>query len=139
MDTRYLRRAVRGGNVTFVPGLWHALEHPSDAGRAIHPEGPDRDRRFAELRADTGAGRAGKVVREMEPHRDRHGDVDACCRHFRNSPERMRYDRYRDRGIQVGSGVVEAGCSQFGLRLKRSGTRWPERGANAILALDGGS
>ncbi len=124
-----------GGNVTFVPDMWHALEHPSDAGRAIHPEGPERDRRFAEVRADTGAGRAGKVVRELEPFSGRTGDVEACCRHFRNSPGRMRYDRCRDRGIQVGSGVVEAGCRQFGLRLKRSGTRWSERGANAMLAL----
>ncbi len=62
--------------------------------------------------------------------------MEACCRYFRNSPERMRYDRCRDRGIQVGSGVVEAGCRQFGLRMKRSGTRWSERGANAMLALE---
>ncbi len=34
--------------------------HPSDAGRAVHPEGPERDRRFAEVRADTeGDGRGG--------------------------------------------------------------------------------
>jgi len=46
----------------------------------------------------------------------------------------MRYDRYRDQGIQVGSGVVEGGCRQFGLRPRRSGTRWSRRGANAMLA-----
>jgi len=46
----------------------------------------------------------------------------------------MRYDRYRDQGIQVGSGVVEGGCRQFGLRPRRSGTRRAERGANAMLA-----
>jgi len=40
----------------------------------------------------------------------------------------------RERGIQVGSGVVEGGCRRFGLRLKRSGTRRAERGANAMLA-----
>ncbi len=126
-----------GGNVTFVPDMWHAPGYASDAVKAIHPEGPERDRRFAEVRADTGAGRAGRVVRELEPLSGRTGDVETCCRHFRNNPGRMRYDRYRDRGIQVGSGVVEAGCRQFGLRLKRSGTRWSERGANAMLALKG--
>ncbi len=61
----------------------------------------------------------------------------ACSRHFRNNLERMRYDGYRDQGMQVGSGVVESGCRQFGLRLKRSGTRWSRRGANAMLALKG--
>ncbi len=99
-----------GGGVTFVLDRFHALEHPSAAGRAIHPEGPERDR---------------------------HGEVDACRRHFRNSPGRMRYGEYRDRGIQVGSGVVEGGCRRSGPRMKRSGTRWSERGANAMPALKG--
>ena len=49
----------------------------------------------------------------------------------------MRYDEYRERGIQVGSGVVEAGCRTFGPPLKRPGTRWSKTGANAMLALKG--
>ena len=49
----------------------------------------------------------------------------------------MRYDEYRARGMQVGSGVVEAGCRTFGPPLKRPGTRWSKRGANAMLALKG--
>ncbi len=116
------------------PAIVHALEHASGAGRAIHPEGPERDRRFAEVRADTGAGRAGRVVRELEPLSGRTGDVEACCRHFRNSPGRMRYDRCRDRGIQAGSGVVESGCRMSGLWMKRSGTRWSRKGANAVMS-----
>ena len=124
-----------GGGVTYVLDAFHALEYASDAVKAIHPEGPERDRRFAEVRADIEAGRAAKVVRELGPSSGRHTEVEACCRHFRNSIERMRYDSYRERGIQIGSGVVEAGCRVFGLRLKRSGTRWSERGANAMLAL----
>ncbi len=94
-----------GGNVTFVLDMWHAPGHPSGAGRAVHPEGPERDRRFAEVRADTGPGRAARVVREPGPFSGRTGDVEACCR-------------------------------VFGLRMKRSGTRWSERGANAMLALE---
>ncbi len=124
-----------GRRVTYALDFLHAPGHPSDAGRAIHPEGPERDRRFAEVRADTGAGRAGRVVRGLEPHRDRTGEVEACCRHFRNSIGRMRYDSCRERGIQTGSGVVEAGCRQSGLRLKRSGTRRSKKGANAMPSL----
>ncbi len=126
-----------GRKVTFVPGLFHCLEYAADAVRAIHPAGAERDRRFAEVRADTGAGRAGKVVRELEPFSARHGEVAACCRYFRKNIGRMRYDEYRERGIQVGSGVVEAGCRAFGPPLKRPGTRWSRRGANAMLALKG--
>ena len=126
-----------GRKVTFVLDMFHALEYAADAVRSIHPAGAERDRRFAEVRADTGAGRAGKVVRELEPFRDRYGEVAACCRYFRGNMERMRYDEYRERGIQVGSGVVEAGCRTFGPPLKRPGTRWSRRGANAMLALKG--
>ncbi len=124
-----------GRKVTFVLDMFHALEYAADAVRAILPAGAERDRRFGEVRADTGAGRVARAVRELEPFSARHGEVAACCRYFRGNMERMRYDEYRARGIQVGSGVVEAGCRTFGLRLKRSGARWSKRGANAMLAL----
>ncbi len=124
-----------GGKVTFVLDQFHALEYASDAVKAILPEGPERDRRFAKVKADIEAGRADRVVRELEPFSGRHKAVEDCCRYFCKNIERMRYDRCRDLGMQVGSGVVEGGCRQFGLRLKRSGTRWSERGANAMLAL----
>ena len=68
--------------------------------------------------------------------RDQHGEVAACVRYFRGNMEWMGYDRYRERGIQVGSGV-EGGCRTFGLRLKRPGTRCSKRGTNAMLALGG--
>ena len=123
--------------VTFVLDMFHALEYAADAVRAIHPAGAERDRRFAEVRADIMAGRAARVARELEPFSARYGEVAACVRYFRGNLERMRYDEYRARGIQVGSGVVEAGCRTFGLRLKRPGTRWSTRGANAMLALKG--
>ena len=126
-----------GRKVTFVLDLFHCLEQSAAAVGAIVPAGAERDRRFAEVRADIEAGRAGKVVRELEPFSARYGEVAACCRCFRKNIGRMRHDECRARGIQVGSGVVEAGCRTFGLRLKRPGTRWSGRGANAMLALKG--
>lgn len=45
----------------------------------------------------------------------------------------MRYKSFRDQGLFVGSGVIEAGCKTIiGHRLKQSGMRWTVRGANAI-------
>ena len=56
--------------------------------------------------------------------------------YFETNMERMRYQRFRDEGLFVGSGVVEAGCKTIiGRRLKQSGMRWTVRGANAIIAL----
>jgi hypothetical protein len=42
----------------------------------------------------------------------------------------------REKGLFIGSGVVEAGCkSLIGARLKNSGMHWSLRGANSIIAL----
>lgn len=48
----------------------------------------------------------------------------------------MRYKHFRDLGMFVGSGVVEAGCkSLVGQRLKLSGMRWTVAGATGIVTL----
>ena len=48
----------------------------------------------------------------------------------------MRYAEFREQGLFVGSGVVEAGCKTvIGTRLKQSGMEWTVRGANAIITL----
>jgi hypothetical protein len=50
--------------------------------------------------------------------------------------ERMRYAAFRNQGLFVGSGVVEAGCkSVIGQRLKQSGMEWSVQGADNIIAL----
>jgi hypothetical protein len=49
---------------------------------------------------------------------------------------RMRYHWFRQCGLFVGSGLVEAGCkSVIGHRLKRAGMHWTVNGADAIAAL----
>lgn len=48
----------------------------------------------------------------------------------------MRYKEFRNEGLFIGSGVVEAGCkSVIAHRLKQSGMRWTVNGANDILSL----
>ena len=54
-------------SVTLVLDLFHALQYLSAAMKAALPEGAEREQRLREARADTGAGRAEKVVRELEP------------------------------------------------------------------------
>lgn len=56
--------------------------------------------------------------------------------YFQNNLERMRYNKFREQGLFVGSGVIEAGCrTVIGQRLKQSGMKWSVRGANAIISL----
>jgi hypothetical protein len=56
--------------------------------------------------------------------------------YFRNNAARMDYPRFRELGLPIGSGVVESAGRHFvQLRLKRPGSRWSTKGADAILAL----
>jgi len=56
--------------------------------------------------------------------------------YFENNKRRMRYRKFRDEGLFIGSGVVEAGCkSVIAHRLKQSGMRWTIIGANTIISL----
>ena len=83
---------------------------------------------------------------------DRHGGVDlviaalkqhpGCddaakeAAYFQNNRQRMRYAWFRQQGLCVSSGVVEAACkSVVGKRLKQGGMHWTVDGANAIPAL----
>ena len=48
----------------------------------------------------------------------------------------MRYHRFRQCGLLVGSGVVEADCKTvIGQRLKLSGMHWTADGSDAITTL----
>jgi hypothetical protein len=48
----------------------------------------------------------------------------------------MRYHWFRQCGLFVGSGVVEAGCKAvIGQRMKQSGMHWTVPGADAIISL----
>jgi hypothetical protein len=63
-------------------------------------------------------------------------EVDKELGYFLNNAPRMRYHWFRQCGLFVGSGVVEAGCkSVIGQRLKQSGMHWTVNGADAIIAL----
>jgi len=61
---------------------------------------------------------------------------DRALAYFRTNAHRMRYAYFRDHGMFVGSGTVEAGCKAIiGQRLKLSGMRWNIPGATGILTL----
>ena len=57
-------------------------------------------------------------------------------RYCSRNRKRMRYADFRGRGLPIGSGVVEAACKCIvNARLKRSGMRWSQDGAQNVLNL----
>ena len=62
--------------------------------------------------------------------------VEREINYFEKNKERMRYKDFKNQGLFIGSGVVEAGCrTVIGLRLKQSGMHWTVSAANNIIAL----
>ena len=130
------RELLSGQRVTFVLDLWHALDHAGATLRAIVPDAAERRRRIKEIKADLKAGRVHEVIAGFEPHRGRDPDVAACIDYYRKNQDRMQYDEYINRGIQIGSGVVESlGRQIVGKRLKQPGSHWTKTGANKLLAI----
>jgi len=116
-----------GQKVTCILDFWHATEY---SGKA------KREKRLKELKSGLKAGGVASIIGELEPHRDRDEAVAKCIDYFKGNRERLRYDSYRKRGMQIGSGVVESSCRHIvGLRLKRPGSRWTLKGSNAMLAI----
>jgi hypothetical protein len=56
--------------------------------------------------------------------------------YFISNAARMRYPAFREQGMQIGSGIVEASCKMVvSTRTKRCGMRWTPAGLDAVLAL----
>lgn len=97
------RRAV------FILDQCHALEYAATAVRVL---APDEGKRTAWIKMLLNAGPVARVIAVLKPHRDRDEAVEACIVHFEANKDRMRCDRYRKRGLPIGSGVVESACRQ---------------------------
>jgi hypothetical protein len=85
---------------------------------------------------------AQRIVRELEQaptmkmKPDQKKDLQDCITYFGNHLHQMRYARYVENGIPIGSGVTEAACKTLvKQRLCCSGMRWTPEGAQIILSL----
>jgi len=125
---------------TQIVDLYHAREHLHDLANLLAPIlGQDHPAWLTARLADLDAGDIPALTaaaRDLPLTNTKAGEVDKALGYFETNAQRMRYARFRELGMFVGSGAVEAGCKAIiGQRLKLSGMRWSERGADAIAAL----
>jgi hypothetical protein len=134
---------IAGGKfpqATQIVDLYHARQHLCDLARLLDFMLLDRkDEWLAARMGDLDYGdidgicRAARVFPLEGIKKD---ELDTALGYFENNAPRMRYHWFRQCGLFVGSGVVEAGCkSVIGQRLKQSGMHWTTAGADAIIAL----
>ncbi len=56
------------------------------------------------------------------------------ARYFEKHAKRMRYQEFREKGYQIGSGVIESACKHVvAQRCKQASMRWDKPGINAVL------
>ena len=131
---------ARFPEATQIVDLYHAREHVHDLARLLDFMLLDhKDEWLAARLEDPGYGYIDGIVtaaRKLPVAGVKKDELDTAVGYFENNAPRMRYHWFRQCGLFVGSGVVEASCkSVIGQRLKQAGMHWTVSGADAIIAL----
>ena len=130
--------------VTLILDLIHVLEKLLKAAYVFHPEGSLKaelwvmDRTFQIL-----FGEVGQVVKGIRQSITKRGlsgvkrkTLEAVTGYLYRNRTRMRYDEYLANGWPIASGPVEGACKNLIKdRMERSGMRWTEQMAEAIVQL----
>ncbi len=122
--------------------FYHVAEYLGEWAKALHP-----DEAKAQEAASTWCHRlkheGGNVVLAKLKRIDVSSRSDVVREahrvllvYFTNQVHRMDYPSYRAKGWLIGSGPVEAACKQVvGQRMKGTGMRWGEAGADGVCHL----
>lgn len=122
---------------TRIVDWYHASERIWELGRALYGETSRRGTVWVErqlaLLAD---GQVRRLVTNWQRRQCTGAAAvvrDEQVTYFTNQADRMAYDQYRRRGLDIGSGMVESACKYvIGTREKGPGMRWSVAGAQAI-------
>lgn len=121
--------------------IFHAREHCWNIGREIFGTNTEKMRSWVQDRIkELDQGRIEELMaalKGLSPTAEAMKEfVKREIDYFEKNKDRMRYNEFREQGLFIGSGVVEAGCrTVIGQRLKQSGMHWTVKHANNIIAL----
>jgi hypothetical protein len=123
-----------------IVDFFHACEHLTSLAEALFGNGTEstKDYRYrwqGYLEVD----QVGAVIAEAKGKLSPLADPEEARKaigYFENNQSRMLYGTFREKGLFIGSGVVEAGCKTVvGQRVKESGMFWSVSGAENVLAI----
>jgi hypothetical protein len=124
-----------------IVDLYHARQHLWELVRRLHPNDEANQKAWMRIHQRLlDKGKIETLVFALRSIVSANPEVAEKVRleadYFERNAARMRYPKFRQQHLFVGSGVIEAGCKTvIGSRLKQSGMFWTVRGANAIIAL----
>lgn len=134
------------GEKNEVIDLFHVLERVKVGLDAYHGDcTPESKAAFEQCRIWLRESKDGaeRVMRALRHRRRKvrgakRKTIAGVINYLRKRRERLRYKRFLDRNLPVGSGVVEAACKTLATeRMKRSGMSWLDEGGQAILTFRG--
>jgi len=120
---------------------YHASEHLGTVAKAWYGEGTKAAKQWVKARqADLLSDCVESVIRSIRSWKPADEDAKEIRRlnlkYFTNNKNRMLYASLAANCYHIGSGLVESACkSVVGMRLKQSGMRWSQDGAEAMLGL----
>jgi len=127
---------------TFIVDWYHASKHVWDCGKVLFGQAPALAEAWVKVRLSLLWEGQTRTLREdlQEQYRLHRGAKREALadlrRYLSTNEEQMRYDLFRARGYDIGSGAVEGACHYVvGQRLKQAGMIWSRAGSSATLAL----
>ena len=127
---------------TFIIDWFHASEHIWGCGKILFGEGTKATEQWVHKCLDLlWDGFTRKLLNYLKKQCSRYRQtkrdaIDSLHRYISTNEEQMRYDVFRSKGYDIGSGAVEGACKYVvGKRLKQSGMIWTRAGSSATLAL----
>ena len=130
--------------VTLILDLLHVLEKLWQAAYVFHPEGSPEAEQWVRLRAEKVLqGSVSQVVKGLRQSvtklrlgGSKGATLSNVAGYLYRNRTRMRYNKYLAQGLPIASGPVEGACkSLIKDRMERSGMRWTEGMAEAIVKL----
>lgn len=131
-------------NVTLILDLLHVMEKLWKAAYVFHVEGSPEAEQWVRLRTlrilRGGVSQVVKGLRQsatkLRLRADKHKTALAVARYLYKNRARMRYNQYLAMGLPIASGAVEGACKNLIKdRMERSGMRWTEAMAEAMVKL----
>jgi hypothetical protein len=126
----------------FIVDWYHASEHIWACGKALFGEGTEQTKRWVEKRTFLlWDGWTRKLLNDLKRQAKKYrgtkrGAIESLYHYILNNEEQMRYDVFRAKGYDIGSGAAEGACKHVvGKRLKQSGMIWTRHCSSAVLAL----
>lgn len=131
-------------SATPILDWYHLAEHVHKAANAVYGQGSPEAQAWARrLKDELWEGRVGNALTlARQDHAkarapNKREALQELVTYLENNQQHMDYPRYRELGLPIGSGQVEAQCKTLvGARCKQAGMRnWTYQGAEAILRL----